>query len=94
MLVGIATLLSVALQAYLGLGLLFAIAFVLFGVQRIDPAARGGTWGFRLMIIPGAMALWPLMLRRWMLGLPPPEERSAHRRAAARAWGQEEGGSR
>jgi len=83
MLVWFATWFTVALQLYMAVGFVFAVAFVLFGVQRIDPAARGGTWGFRLMILPGAAALWPLMLRRWALGLPPPEERTAHRRAAA-----------
>ena len=71
----------VLLQAYLVVGLDFAIAFVLSGVNRIDPAARASTWGFRVMIFPGSVALWPLLLRRWWLGLQPPEERTAHRPA-------------
>ena len=70
------------LLAYLALGAVFAPAFALAGAQRIDPAARGATWGFRVLILPGAAALWPLLLRRWWLGQPPPEERNAHRRAA------------
>jgi len=69
---------------YVAIGLLFALAFVLRGVQRIDPAAKGGTWGFRLIIIPGVMALWPLMARRWAQGSPPPAQRSAHRQRATR----------
>ena len=65
-------------------GVVFALAFVLFGVNHIDPVARGSTWGFRVMIFPGSLALWPLLLRRWLLGGPPPAERTAHRLATRR----------
>ncbi len=63
-------------------GLVYALAFVTKGVQRVDPAARGGTWGFRLLILPGAAALWPLLLARWVRGSGPGAERNAHRDAA------------
>jgi hypothetical protein len=69
--------------AYLALGLVFALAFALRGCQRLDPAAATGTWGFRALIVPGAAALWPLLLRRWIAGpRQPPTERNAHRDAA------------
>jgi hypothetical protein len=69
--------------AWLGIGLAFAVAFVLFGAQRVDPTAAHGTWGFRLLIVPGVAALWPILLLRWARGdRSPPEERNAHRRAA------------
>ena len=68
---------------YIVCGFLFAIPFVLLGVKRIDPHAAQGSWGFRLLIIPGAVAFWPVLLRRWMKGVhEPPDERSAHRQAA------------
>ena len=68
---------------YLGIGLVFAIPFVLMGVQRLDPHARHGSWGFRLLILPGTMALWPLLLGRWLKGVSaPPEEHNAHRQPA------------
>jgi hypothetical protein len=73
-----------ALGVYAGLGLLFAIAFVTRGVGRIDPAAKGASWGFRLIVTPGVVALWPLLLRRWAAGAPPPVERNAHRAASPR----------
>jgi hypothetical protein len=44
----------------------FAAAFVIRGVQRVDPAAKGAPLGFRLLILPGCAALWPLLLGRWM----------------------------
>ncbi|MBI1213804.1 MAG: hypothetical protein GC190_20275 [Alphaproteobacteria bacterium] len=56
------------LALYGGAGLLFAVAFLTFGVGRIDPAARGSGLGFRLIILPGVVALWPLMLIRWIAG--------------------------
>ena len=67
---------------YLALGILFAIPFVFRGVNRIDPVAGGSSWGFRLIIIPGVIVLWPLLARRWMTRRPPPVECNPHRRAA------------
>ena len=76
-------MLSIASVGYLLVGLAFAIAFSLFGAKRIDPHALHGTWGFRLLIIPGAIVLWPLLARRWLAGAhEPPEENNAHRHAA------------
>jgi hypothetical protein len=61
-------------------GLVFAIAFVTTGVKRIDSQAIGSGVGFRVLIFPGAAALWPLLLRRWMSRTgEPPEERNPHR---------------
>jgi len=78
----IAASLLILLGAYLACGLLFAIPFSLLGVKRIDPHAAHGSWGFRVLIIPGTMAFWPLLLKRWASGVhEPPEECNAHRRA-------------
>ena len=54
-----------ALAAYAALGLGFALAFAARGAARLDAAAASGTLGFRIVIVPGAAALWPLLLRRW-----------------------------
>jgi hypothetical protein len=51
---------------YLAIGLIFAIFFVLKGVDKIDEGAQGGSWGFRIMIIPGTMVFWPLLLKKWL----------------------------
>ena len=51
--------------AYAAGGMLFAVAFAWRGAQRIDPAAQGAPWSFRLLIIPGAAALWPMLALRW-----------------------------
>ena len=79
----IPTVFLILLGAYLACGLVFAIPFALVGVKKIDPHATHGSWGFRILILPGTMAFWPLLLRRWVSGVHgPPEECNAHRRAS------------
>jgi hypothetical protein len=58
------TLVLVAL-AWLLAGLAVGIPFVVRGAGRLDEAARGASLGFRLVILPGAVALWPVLLWRW-----------------------------
>ena len=53
---------------YAAAGGVFALLFLLFGAARIDNGAKGAGLGFRLLIIPGLIALWPLMLIRWVTG--------------------------
>ena len=55
-----------ALGLCLAVGVLFALPFAFVGVQRIDPDAAGAGIGFRLVILPGVVMLWPLMARRWL----------------------------
>jgi hypothetical protein len=47
------------------LGVVFAVAFHLRGMARIDPAAALGSRGFRVLVTPGVVALWPVLARRW-----------------------------
>jgi Na+-driven multidrug efflux pump len=84
-----ATWLVRLLGLYLLLGILFAVPFVIRGVGKIDPNAREGSRGFRILITPGVIALWPLLLRRIIRGLhEPPAEKNAHRVAAASSAGE------
>jgi hypothetical protein len=62
----VAQIFVAALEAYVLAGVLFAAGFVLFGVHRVDPVAQHAPAGFRLIIIPGVAALWPLLLARWL----------------------------
>ncbi|RJP30818.1 MAG: hypothetical protein C4547_16240 [Phycisphaerales bacterium] len=50
---------------YAAVGAGFGVPFLLRGIDRIDPAARGSPWTFRLLILPGVIALWPVLARRW-----------------------------
>ena len=58
----------ILLQGYAVVGLLLAVPFVFSWVKRVDPVAAEGTWGFRLLILPGAAALWPVVLWKLVRG--------------------------
>ena len=76
----IAVLFVDALSLYVALGVVFTVAFVFVGVKRIDSQAVGTGLGFRVLIFPGSVAFWPLLLRRWARGIvEPPLERNPHR---------------
>jgi hypothetical protein len=51
---------------YAAAGLLTAVAFVTFGVGRVLPEPAPVTAGARILLIPGAAALWPYVLGRWI----------------------------
>ena len=69
-----------ALAVYASLGLVFAVPFVLLGVQRLDSEAQGSGIGFRLLILPGVAAFWPMFVYRWTRGIvEPPVETNPHR---------------
>ena len=61
----VAQILVWIMGVYGALGLAFAIALVTVGVGRVDATARHTGIGFRLLIAPGAAALWPLLVLRW-----------------------------
>ena len=52
-------------QIYLTLGVVFAVPFLVRGVGRLDPSAAKGSLGFRLTIVPGVVAFWPVLARKW-----------------------------
>ena len=55
------------IEVYLALGLLFSIPFVIKGVTVIDPdGAQGTKWTFRVIIIPGTIIFWPVLLKKWI----------------------------
>ena len=68
------------LAIYAGLGLAFALVFVWVGVQILDSEAQGAGVGFRLLILPGVTAFWPMLLYRWTQHVTePPVEENPHR---------------
>ena len=58
-------LLIVALGVYAVLGLVFSIVFLTRGVHQIDEAVRDSPRAIRLLLIPGTVALWPMLWHRW-----------------------------
>jgi uncharacterized membrane protein YfcA len=79
-----ATWLVRLLTGYLLIGAGFSVPFALRWAGRLDPVAAHGTRGFRLLILPGVVLLWPLLALRLLRGdTSPPIERTAHRRRSA-----------
>jgi len=77
----IINLLVLIALAYLAVGILFGLFFVFIGAKKLDPAAVGGTFGFKLMILPGVALFWPLLLKRY-IKKEMPTEYSKHREAS------------
>ena len=61
----VAETILLVLLVYLACGLLVGLPFVLRGVEQLDDAARRTSGGFRLLILPGTVALWPIMAWQW-----------------------------
>lgn len=59
-----AKLVVAAAALYLLIGAVFSVPFAFGWAGRLDPAARSGSTGFRLLILPGAALLWPLLVLR------------------------------
>lgn len=60
-----ATWIVQAAWLYTMAGLVIGLAFILFGLDRVDPGARR-SWAFRPLLLPGFMLIWPLALWRWL----------------------------
>lgn len=61
----IAETLVYAVLVYALLGVIFAIFFLVRGVERVDSQTAGTGILFRLLLLPGATALWPLLLKKY-----------------------------
>jgi len=64
--IAVAERLTWAVGLYLATGVAVGIPFVLRGVDRVDAGAKASPWGFRVLILPCAVALWPAVLRWWV----------------------------
>ena len=50
---------------YLLIGFLFSIWFVFWGVQKLDHGMDGAKLTMKLLLIPGTIGLWPILLRKY-----------------------------
>lgn len=60
------TILVYAFYAYLLFGLVFAGWFTARGVNSMDEGMRHAPWGVRLLLIPGSVLLWVVLLRKYL----------------------------
>ena len=56
----------IGLALYAAAGIAVATPFVAFGVTRVLPEPVPVSVGARILIFPGAAALWPYVLVRWL----------------------------
>ena len=70
----LANLIVGALGLYFALGLIVGLIFIFGGAGKIDPAAKGKglPWRVRLLILPGVVGLWPIMLTKLFTQKEPP----------------------
>jgi hypothetical protein len=54
---------------YLIAGFIFLFPFLFKGIHAVDEGAHGSSNGFYIIIIPGIVLLWPLLLKKWMQAL-------------------------
>jgi hypothetical protein len=55
-----------AFALYAAAGVVTALAFVSVGLSRVLPHPVPATLGARILWLPGAFALWPYILVRWV----------------------------
>jgi F0F1-type ATP synthase membrane subunit c/vacuolar-type H+-ATPase subunit K len=60
------SLIGCGLALYAAIGLAVGVAFVVAGAVRVLPRPASFTPGARLLVLPGAAALWPYVLIRWL----------------------------
>lgn len=54
------------LEYYFLAGIVFAIAFLFVGFKSILPEAAGSKLRVRLLWTPAAVAIWPLLVSKWI----------------------------
>lgn len=66
--------LVLGLGIYAGFGLIVGLIYMFGGAGRIDPAAKGKGLPVRvrLLILPGIIGLWPIMLMKLFTQKAPP----------------------
>jgi hypothetical protein len=62
----VAAVIIAGIAVYAAAGVVTGLAFVLFGVSRVPPEPASVTVGARVLFLPGAAILWPIVLGRWL----------------------------
>ena len=53
-----------AADIYATVGLIVALLFIARWRKTFDPSAADGSWGFCVLVVPGIVALWPVIVRK------------------------------
>jgi len=55
-----------AVMGYLFVGVLFALLFVTLLIHKVDKGSIGVSWSFRVIIFPGCVIFWPVLLKKYL----------------------------
>ena len=58
--------LETIVTTWLAVGVVVAVPFLTFAVGRVIEGAAGSSLLFRLLMLPAATLLWPVVLHRWL----------------------------
>ena len=58
----IVSIIPVLILTYIGIGVLFSIYFFIKGAAQLDPLILDSKWTVKLLLVPGAIGLWPFLL--------------------------------
>lgn len=50
-------------------GLVFSMIFLVRWIDKVDDATAETSWAFKLIILPGCIVFWPIMLRKTLIAL-------------------------
>jgi hypothetical protein len=59
----LARMLVDAIAVYFAIGAIVAVPIMIFELGRIDPATKEAPWTFRVLVLPGVVAMWPVLVR-------------------------------
>jgi len=62
----VASILYYGFAFYFGVGVAVGVAFVLFGASRALANPMPVSTGARILLLPGSILLWPVVLGRWL----------------------------
>ncbi|MFY0593848.1 hypothetical protein [Roseivirga sp.] len=66
----LASILLIVLGLYILIGLIFYIPFIKTGVHKIDGGVKDAPVFMKILILPGTVALWPILLNKVKKGEP------------------------
>lgn len=60
-----ASIFLMLLGMYFAVGVVIGLAFVIIGIRKIDPIADRAPLQVRILFLPGAISIWPIVLYLW-----------------------------
>jgi len=56
------------LGIYFTIGIVFSLVFFVIGYKKLLPESEGTRFWVRILWMPGATAIWPILIYKWLSG--------------------------